>query len=117
MESERLLILREAELIDQETFEKVSKIMKAVIDRFGLDLESENGQMFITHVSMAVMRIKNNEATVVMENEIFEEIKESIHYNDALKFSEIIEEIIEYNVPKHEKEYLIINGCLLMEKD
>ena len=116
METERLDILVEAELIDQETYEKVKRIMNEVSEEFTLDLSTESGQMFITHVSMAIMRIKNNEATTDVENAIFEEIKESENFENALRFAEIIENIIEYEIPKNEKEYLVINGCLLMEQ-
>ena len=116
METERLDILVEAELIDQETYEKVKKIVDEVSRKFSLDLSTETGQMFITHVSMAIMRIKNNEATTNVENTVFEEIKESENFENALKFAEIIENIIEYEIPKNEKEYLVINGCLLMEQ-
>ena len=116
METERLDILVEAELIDQETYEKVKRIMNEVSEEFTLDLSTESGQMFITHVSMAIMRIKNNEATTDVENTIFEEIKESENFENALRFAEIIENIIEHEIPKNEKEYLVINGCLLMEQ-
>lgn len=116
MELERLTILREAELIDNEAFEKVQVIIEKIGREFSLDLNTETGQMFITHISMAIMRIKNNEDTTSIENSIYEDIKESEHFPKALKFADIIEEIIEYNVPKNEKEYLIINGCLLMEE-
>ena len=116
MDMERLDILVEAELIDQETYEKVKKIVDEVSREFFLYLSTETGQMFITHVSMAIMRIKNNEATTNVENTIFEEIKESENFENALKFAEIIENIIEYEIPKNEKEYLVINGCLLMEQ-
>ena len=113
METERLDILVEAELIDQETYEKVKRIMNEVSEEFTLDLSTESGQMFITHVSMAIMRIKNNEATTDVENAIFEEIKESENFENALRFAE---NIIEHEIPKNEKEYLVINGCLLMEQ-
>ena len=101
METERLDILVEAELIDQETYEKVKRIMNEVSEEFTLDLSTESGQMFITHVSMAIMRIKNNEATTDVENAIFEEIKESENFENALRFAEIIENIIEHEIPKN----------------
>ena len=116
METERLDILVEAELIDQETYEKVKRIMNEVSEEFTLDLSTESGQMFITHVSMAIMRIKNGDITSNVENEIYEEIKESKNFEKAQKFSDIIAEIIEHEIPKNEKEYLVINGCLLMEE-
>ena len=116
METERLDILVEAELIDQETYEKVKKIVNEVSREFSLDLSTESGQMFITHVSMAIMRIKNDEAAADIENSVYEEIRESENFINALRFAEIIEEIIEYEIPKNEKEYLVINGCLLMEQ-
>lgn len=116
MEMERLDILVEAELIDQETYEKVQRIVNEVSKEFTLDMNTESGQMFITHVSMAIMRIKNNELTTNVENAVYEEIKESENFENALKFAEIIENIVEYEIPKNEKEYLVINGCLLMEQ-
>ena len=51
-----------------------------------------------------------------MISAIFEEIKESENFENALRFAEIIENIIEHEIPKNEKEYLVINGCLLMEQ-
>ncbi len=116
MATERLVILKEAELIDNEAYEKTEKIIETVSREFSLDLESEIGQMFITHVSMAIMRIKNGDITSNVENEIYEEIKESKNFEKAQKFSDIIAEIIEHEIPKNEKEYLVINGCLLMEE-
>ena len=61
METERLVILRDAEMIDNEAFEKTEKIIEVISKEFSLDLGSEIGQMFITHVSMAIMRIKNGD--------------------------------------------------------
>ena len=113
---ERLDILLEAELIDHEAYEKVKKIVNKITAELSLDLNTETGQMFITHVSMAIMRIKNNEATTNVENDIYTEIQESENFENALKFAKIIEDIIEYEIPKNEKEYLVINGCLLMEQ-
>ncbi|MBP9477637.1 MAG: PRD domain-containing protein [Sebaldella sp.] len=115
METERLVILRDAEMIDNEAFEKTEKIIEVISKEFSLDLGSEIGQMFITHVSMAIMRIKNGDITSTVENVIFEEIKESENFENAQKFADIIADIIEHEIPKNEKEYLIINGCLLME--
>jgi transcriptional regulatory protein LevR len=116
MEMERLDILIEAELIDQEAYEKVKKIADEITKEFSLDLHTESGQMFITHISMAIMRIKNNEAATNVENAVYEEIKESENFEEALRFAKIIEEIVEYEIPKNEMEYLVINGCLLMEQ-
>ena len=59
--------------------------------------------------------LKNGDITSTVENVIFEEIKESENFENAQKFADIIADIIEHEIPKNEKEYLIINGCLLME--
>lgn len=112
---QRLDILKESQVIDEDAYSKTKKIIGKIIDEFLLDLDTEVGHMFVTHVSMAIMRIKNGEVSTTIENSVYEDIKESENFKSALKFADIVSEIIEYNVPKNEREYLVINACLLME--
>ena len=112
----RLEILRNSEVIDEEIYNKVISLIEYLDKKWKITLTEENGAMFVTHLSMALKRIKQNENVNNIDKTVFEEVLVS----DKLDKIEKIYEDIEKNIfieklPEEEKKYILVNLLLLEE--
>ena len=112
----RLNILKSSNVIDDEIYEKLIKLLNYLRNDWNIILTEDNGSMLITHLSMALKRIKEGENV----NKIDEEV-----YNDALKsdkleevkkiYNGIVENVFSEDLPEEEKKYIYVNLLLIKE--
>ncbi len=112
----RLNILKSSNVIDDEIYEKLIKLLNYLRNDWNIILTEDNGSMLITHLSMALKRIKEGENV----NKIDEEV-----YNDALKsdkleevkkiYNGIVENVFIEDLPEEEKKYIYVNLLLIKE--
>lgn len=112
----RLNILKSSNVIDDEIYEKLLKLLNYLKNDWNIILTEDNGSMLITHLSMALKRIKEGENV----NKIDEEV-----YNDALKsdkleevkkiYNGIVENVFIEDLPEEEKKYIYVNLLLIKE--
>ena len=112
----RLNILKSSNIIDDEIYEKLLKLLNYLRNDWNIILTEDNGSMLITHLSMALKRIKEGENV----NKIDEEV-----YNDALKsdkleevkkiYNGIVENVFIEDLPEEEKKYIYVNLLLIKE--
>ncbi len=112
----RLNILKSSNIIDDEIYEKLLKLLNYLKNDWNIILTEDNGSMLITHLSMALKRIKEGENV----NKIDEEV-----YNDALKsdkleevkkiYNGIVENVFIEDLPEEEKKYIYVNLLLIKE--
>ena len=114
----RLGLLKEAGVINERIYDKLSLLIKYLDEKWKISLTESNGEMLITHLSMALKRIEENENDSnidervfqeVMKYEILEEIQEI--YNDIEK-NVFIEKL-----PEEEKKYILVNLLLIKENE
>jgi hypothetical protein len=74
MIGEKLKILRDSNVIDEETEQFVLSVNHYLLTRKVID-EEEHLDMFLTHLAMANMRQKKNETPLIMDEDILSEIK------------------------------------------
>ena len=77
----RLDLLKQSKQIDEDIYDKLKDVIVMMLSKYGIVLNEENGAMLITHLSVAPMRIKNNQLVDEVDEEIFKEIKCSEFYN------------------------------------
>jgi len=113
---ERVEILCNSSVIDGDAKEKVIKIIKTFKDKYDLILTEENASMFITHISVALTRIKRKEEEIKkMDDSAYKEVLESAHFQKAEEIYEDLKKIIDMEIPEEEKKYILINICAILE--
>ena len=113
---ERLGILRSGNVISSEAEDKVKKVVYRLKERWKLALTEENGGRMVTHLAMALMRIDRGEEISSPADDILEEFRELDIYEASV---EIVDDLIAWapmNLPRAEKDYMIVNICLLLDK-
>jgi transcriptional regulatory protein LevR len=112
----RLGILREGNVISPEAEAMVRRFISRLEAGWQISLTEENGGCIITHLAMALMRISRGEIIPNPETDALEEFREL----DVFSLStEIMEDLITWtpmDLPKAEKDYLVINLCLILDK-
>lgn len=113
--SARLNILLENNVITEEVYNNINKVINKLKDKFNIEITEENGGMFITHLSMALARREKGETVNRIEKTIFKEIKNDVNYQKALEIVNYIEEVID-NLPIEEREFIEMHICTLLNK-
>ena len=112
---ERLGILRSGGVISPGIETLVLRIISRFRDHWKIVLTEENGGRMVTHLAMALMRISRGEEISGPETDALEEFRNL----DVFPLSvEILEDIIVWapmDLPKTEKDYMIVNICLILD--
>jgi len=114
--SERLGILRKGNVISSEVEDRVQKVIARLEEHWELPLTEESGGRMVTHLAMALMRIDRGENIQAPENDVLEEFKELGVFDKSV---EIVNDLIAWipmDLPKAEKDYMIVNICLLLDR-
>jgi transcriptional regulatory protein LevR len=114
---DRLIILRDAKQIDEDIYSKILKIISMVKDEWSIELKEENGAMLITHLCIALQRIKNKNVVEKIDEDIYEEIKKNIYYEKGRQLLRDMEDEIGFLIPDCEKNFIIMHLCVLFEKE
>ena len=113
---ERLGILRSGNVISSDVEDQVRKVISRLEEHWEIKLTEENGGRIVTHLAMALMRIKKGENIRPPESSVIEEFRDLDVFEPSC---EIVDDLIVWtamNLPKAEKEYMIVNICLLLDK-
>ena len=73
---ERPGILRSGNVISSEVEEQVRKVISRLEERWDIKLTEENGGRIVTHLAMALMRVKKGENIRPPENSVIEECRD-----------------------------------------
>ncbi len=112
---EYISILREANLIDKDIEEKLYKIVDTLKIKWNIVLSEEKGGTMLSHLGRALVRIKNGEEILGLNDDILEEIKQSENYKKVLDIYRDIEEILKVTMSKEEASYMYANILFLLE--
>lgn len=113
--SMRLDILKNAGQISGETYDALIRIIKMFKNKWEIELTEENGAMLITHLSIALERIKKNELVDGIEAETYEEIKNHCQYEKCKNIFEDITKETAIEIPKNEETFIMMHLCALFE--
>lgn len=112
----RLGILRSGNVISSGAEERVRRVVTRLKERWNITLTEENGGRLVTHLAMALMRIDNGDDIAAPEADVLEEFRDLNVFESSC---EIVDDLIVYtpmNLPKAERDYMIVNICLLLDK-
>ena len=73
----RLGILKEAGVINEGIYDKLTLLIKYLYEKWKISLTESNGGMLITHLSMALKRIEENEKVSNIDEGVFQEVLKS----------------------------------------
>lgn len=102
---ERLEILRDGSVIDVEVFDDCMALDAGLMTLEGLnDLNAY--QVAMTHLAMAMQRIKQGNIVEYMDDMILSEIKNSENYVDVVALTDKIVKEVHVDIPESEIQFL-----------
>jgi len=78
----RLDLLVNAKEIDEAVRDAVIELVQAVEKRYSLTITEDNGAMLVSHLAMALGRIKRGEELEPIDEDIFAEVKQTQTYRE-----------------------------------
>jgi transcriptional regulatory protein LevR len=114
---ERLIILRDAKQIDEDIYSKMLKIIALFKEKWNIELTEENGAMMITHLCIALQRMKNKDAVEKIDEDICEELKKNNYCEKSKQAIKAMEDEIGFVIPDCEKNFIIMHLCVLFKKE
>jgi transcriptional regulatory protein LevR len=112
---ERLNILVSGNVISRDINQAVHRVIDRLSTRWGIALNEANGGRMVTHLAMALMRIRQNKEVKPLEDDHFDEFKESGHFPRSVDICDDICAFTPLELPEAERQYLIINLCLILD--
>ncbi|KHO61388.1 sugar transporter [Thermoanaerobacter sp. YS13] len=113
----RIDLLVQGSVIDFDTGEAIKKIDEELRVNYEICTEDEHYEMFITHLAMSIKRLKEKEKLEsTIDDELFNEVKNSPNYYRALGILQNIEDRIEIKLPESEKRFVLLHLCNLLER-
>jgi transcriptional regulatory protein LevR len=113
----RLDLLQNSGTIDREARVVIDGMIRRFKERWGIVLTEENGSRLVTHFSMALMRVKRCEEISVMDRDSIDEFYTCACIDRAREISGDILEYLGQDIPETEREFMLINICLLLDGD
>ena len=111
----RLEILNSSKAITDCTKDVMLNVIQMFSKKYEIELTEENGAMMVTHLSMAIMRVKNNEPVKAIDEDVFKETLESEHIEKAHFIYEDLSKVLDVALPENEKKYMLVNICVILE--
>lgn len=112
----RLRILMDNNVIDIETFKVCMEIHEKIMQPKQLD-QHDAYQVLLTHISMALQRIKSGDIANEMDETLSHEISKSEFYDEVLDLASEILEVVPFELPKSEIGYIHIHLLNLLNQE
>ena len=114
----RLGLLKEAGVINERIYDKLSLLIKYLDEKWKISLTESNGGMLITHLSMALKRIEENENVSSIDEGIFQEVLKSEKLEEIQEiYNDIEKNVFIEKLPEEEKKYILVNLLLIKENE
>lgn len=112
----RLGILKEAGVINERIYDKLTLLIKYLDEKWKISLTESNGGMLITHLSMALKRIEENENVSNIDEGVFQEVLKSEKLEEIKEiYNDIEKNVFIEKLPEEEKKYILVNLLLIKE--
>ena len=111
----RLELLESSNTINTETKKSLERVIEIFKNKYSIELVEENGSMMITHLAMAITRIKQGEPVKKISEDVYEEILESEYFEKSKVIYEDLQSVIDVVLPEDEKKYMVVNVCVILE--
>ena len=112
----RLGILKEVGVINEGIYDKLTLLIKYLDEKWKISLTESNGGMLITHLSMALKRIEENEKVSNIDEGVFQEVLKSEKLEEIKEiYNDIEKNVFIEKLPEEEKKYILVNLLLIKE--
>ena len=112
----RLGLLKEAGVINERIYDKLTLLIKYLYEKWKISLTESNGGMLITHLSMALKRIEENEKVSNIDEGVFQEVLKSEKLEEIKEiYNDIEKNVFIEKLPEEEKKYILVNLLLIKE--
>lgn len=112
----RLELIEKSGEIDFSIRKAVIDFIKNIEKKYSIEVKEENGSMLVTHLAMALSRIKKGEEIESIDEEIFQEVKTMRIYSELPEYYKLLEEQLDISIPQSEKDYIALHVCTLIKK-
>ena len=112
----RLEILNVSGAITDCTKDVMLNVINMFNEKHNIELTEDNGAMMVTHLSMAITRVKNGEPVITRDEEVCKESLESDDVESANLTHDDLSEVLDVTLPDDEKKYMLVNICVILEK-
>lgn len=112
---ERLTILMESGQISKQTINCLLEVLSYLKYQKKIELTEDNGSMFITHLAIALERIKKSESLPAMDSEMLSQLMDDCNYNEAELLFNDIQAIVTTSISPEEKTYIMLHLCILLK--
>ena len=114
----RLGLLKEAGVINERIYDKLTLLIKYLDEKWKISLTESNGGMLITHLSMALKRIEENEKVSNIDEGVFQEVLKSEKMEEIKEiYNDIEKNVFIEKLPEEEKKYILVNLLLIKENE
>lgn len=112
---ERLTILKNAGQIDEGIYESILQIISLFDCKYNIKLTEENGAMLITHLSIALQRIKNGACVDQIDESMIGELESNKYFRKSIEAIDEIEKTASVIIPENEKNFIVMHLCALFQ--
>lgn len=114
---EKLAVLLDSEIIDQDTNDYILHVLFYLVDTAIID-EEERADIFLTHLAMADMRRKNSEAVSDLESFIKSEIEADAKYLHSKELWQDLQQMTsEKNFANSELDYFYLHIINMLREE
>lgn len=111
---ERLQILEDGGLTSGAVTASCKRVIDLVMEEKP-DVDGERFGMFVTHLAMAMQRIRNGEKEMPIDSQVLETVKTDPVYPRAEVFSKKMLEVCDVEFTQTEQDFLKIHLCNLFK--
>ena len=110
----RLNLLLDAGNVDEDIIRVVGVFVKETESELGITLTEDNGSMFVTHIAMALARMRDGEEIMPIDNALLgEEVTTSPIYPKIPTIIRRVENQTDIKIPEAEYGYVALHLCAL----
>ena len=109
MNMERLEILLQSKVIQEDTHAFALHVIQFLEGEYQVNKEAM--EMMITHLVMAMERIKRGEIAELMDDDVFNLVLEDIDFEKARNIMLEISNQTEMEFPQSEEQYMLLHLC------
>lgn len=113
---ERLALLAQADVIDADIYHGILKVVSRLEEHWELPLRTEQGERAMTHLVMAMMRVRRGEEIQGIDASLLAELVEMEDYPLIAEIHNDIMIHFPLVVPEQEAGYLLMNVASLYQR-
>lgn len=108
---ERIDILKECGLVDEQGYQDLITIKKVFQDQFNIVLTEENAGIMVTHIAAAFKRLETKEEIIPLDDSVLEQLKEETVFEKSKQILENLRKEICNKLSYQEEKFILVHIC------